>query len=400
MNHFKAQFPIFTNHPELVYLDSAATTQKPQPVIDAISHFYANDIAPVHRGIYALAQNASAQFEAVRTQLAQLIGANTSDTIIFTSGATASLNMVAYAWGRTHLKPGDIILLSEMEHHANFIPWQRLRDDIGVELRFIPVTSEYRLPRHKVVSAEDNPRVKLLALTHLSHVLGTINPIREIANDFPHAKLLVDAAQSLSHIHVNVAELGADFLACSAHKMFGPSGVGALYIRDEIAQTMEPFMTGGHMIERVTRETTTWAQPPAKFEPGTPNIEGVIGFGAAIRFVTTLGIETLIAHEKSLTEYALERLQSAGMRIIGPNTNNNRSGIISFEMPGLHPHDAADILNRDNIALRAGHHCAQPLMQALNLPGTLRASLHLYNTIDDIDALLEGLTTVTKILTR
>lgn len=394
----KSDFPIFTNHPDLVYLDSAATSQKPQAVIDAVADFYATSNANIHRGIYDLSQKATEAFEGVRQKTADFIGVADPSEIIFTANATEAINFVAYGWAKKHLKRGDIVVTSVMEHHSNFVPWLRLKEEIGIELVILPIDQEYRMDYQIDI---DFSRVKLIALTHASNVLGTINPIQDIAKYFKKkgadAKLLVDAAQSLPHLPVDVQTLGADFLAFSSHKMFGPSGVGVLYAKKALLNEMDPMIVGSHMIESVSKDQATWAEAPDKFEPGTRNIEGVIGLGAAIDYLQNLDMAKVEAYEKALTTYALDQFKKHKVKMFGPSSEENRLGVFSFAVGDVHPHDTAEILNRSQVAVRAGHHCAQPLMQALGVTGTTRASIYLYNTKADIDKLMQGINDVKRV---
>lgn len=397
MKSFKDDFPIFANNPDLVYLDSAATSHKPRVVSSAVNDFYERNTSAVHRGFYSLARVATERYESVRHTVSRFIGAESSDEIIFTSGTTAAINLIACSWAREVLKPGDIILLSDMEHHANLVPWQQVAMDSGAELKFIALDDDYCLDYRSAVLSTDVSRVKLVAVTHVSNVLGTINPVGEIKSFFPDAKVLVDAAQSVAHLPINVTQMGVDFLAFSAHKMFGPSGVGVLYVKNSLFRSMVPFMTGGHMINRVSRMGALWADAPACFEPGTPNIEGVIGLGAAIGYIESCGHEDILSYEHGLTDYLIEQLVSVGADIIGPAAKS-RSSVVSFQIPRIHPHDMAELLGRRGIAVRAGHHCAQPLMDALGLPGTVRASLSIYNTTEDVDALTRGIVESRRVL--
>lgn len=400
MNQYKTDFPIFDTYPELVYLDSAATSQKPKAVVDKITYHYTHTNANIHRGMYDLSQQATDQFEAVREQTAQFIGANDSSEIVFTSNATEAINLVAYGWAKKHLKKGDIIVTSIMEHHSNLVPWLRLKDEIGVEIHVLPVNEKYRLVYQ--TKDLDAARVKLVTLTHASNVLGTINPIREVIQYFKEqgidAKVLVDAAQSVPHFPVDVSDLGADFIAFSAHKMLGPTGVGVLWAEKDILDSMEPLASGGHMIASVTTKKTEWADAPARFEAGTRNIEGVIGFGAALAYLNHTGMEEIAAYEQALTAYALEQLsQQPNVKVFGPADANHRLPVFSFAVGNVHPHDISEVLNRRHIAIRAGRHCTQPLMQQLGVPGTARASLALYNTTEDVDACIAGIQEVKKI---
>lgn len=400
MKHLKSDFPIFAHHPELIYLDSAVTSQKPQSVIDAVSHFYTHQNANIHRGLYDLSQQATDLFEATRQKVADFVSATDSSEIIFTSNATEAINVVATGWAEKFLKSGDIIVTSEMEHHSNSVPWLSLKEKIGIKLIVLPIGKDYRLDYK--VSDIDFSRVKLLALAHASNVLGTINPITDIAAYFKRqgadAKLLVDAAQSVPHLPVDVKKLDADFVAFSSHKMLGPSGVGVLYAKKSLLAGMNPLLVGSQMISSVTKDAATWAEAPAKFEPGTRNLEGVIGLGAAIDYLQTIGMPRVAAYEHELTAYALQQFKSQkDVTIFGPTESNDRIGVFSFAIGNIHAHDVAEILNRSHVAIRAGHHCAQPLMETLGVAGTARASTYLYNTAEDIDALMLGIREVKRV---
>ncbi len=403
----KKDFPIFTNYPELVYLDSAATSQKPQAVISAVSEFYTTYNANIHRGIYDLSQHATGLFEEVRKKVADFIGAKRSSEIIFTSKTTESLNLVAFGWAKKHLKKGDIVVLSEMEHHANIVPWQQLKKEIGIELYYLSVNKEYNLDYKKIASLPltMTKKIKLLSFTHVSNVLGTINPLEEIISYFkklnPEMKICIDAAQSVPHIQIDVSKIDCDFLAFSAHKMLGPTGVGVLYAREELLENMDPLVFGGGMIRKVTKENVTWADAPDKFEGGTQNLEGVIGLGAAIEYLQKIGFETIRRHEQELIEYVIEKFaQNKDIVLFGHRDISSRLGIFSFAIEKVHPHDIAEVLNRNHIAVRAGHHCAQPLMDVLNVAGTVRASFYFYNTKSDIDRLCEGIEEVKKVFRK
>lgn len=400
MKHLKADFPIFTNHPGLVYLDSAATSQKPQAVIDAVADFYAKGNANIHRGLYELSARATDRFEAVRQQVADFINAGHASEIIFTANATEAINYTAYGWARKHLKSGDTIVTSEMEHHSNFVPWLRLKEELGIELILLPLDKDFRLD-YKSIDI-DFKRVKLIALAHASNVLGTINPVKAISEFFrtkgADAKLLIDAAQSVPHLPVDVQALDADFLAFSSHKMLGPSGVGVLYAKRSLLDAMDPMLVGSHMVASVNKDKAAWTDPPDKFEPGTRNIEGVIGLGAAIGYLESIGMTNIAKHEHELSIYALEKLSvRKDVKLFGPDQPDDRIGVFSFGIKNIHAHDTAEILNRSKIAVRAGHHCAEPLMQFLGVPGTARASIYLYNSRQDIDALISGIEEVKRI---
>jgi len=399
----KQDFPLFKNNPDLVYLDSSATSQKPQVVIDAVSNFYTNSNSNIHRGIYDLSQKATDKFEEVRKKVASFINAKDASEIIFTAGATESLNVVAFGWGRKFLKKGDIVVLSVMEHHANIIPWIQLKKELGIKLFYLPLTKDYRLNYKEIalLPLAKKKRIKLVTLTNASNVLGTVNPLDEIIPYFkklnPEMKICVDGAQSMPHLPTNVSELDCDFLSFSAHKMLGPSGVGVLYAKKELLESMDPFIFGGGMIKKVTKEEATWADIPEKFEAGTPNIAGVIGFATALDYLQKIGLENIQKHEQELTNYALEQFaKQKKVTLYGPKDSNNRLGVFSFLVDGVHPHDIAEILNRSHIAVRTGHHCTQPLMQTLGVVGTARASIYLYNTKEDINKLMEGIEEVKK----
>ncbi len=413
---FKNDFPIFTNNPDLIYLDSAATSQKPQSVIDAVSAFYANTNANVHRGIYTLSQEATVAYEAVREKVTHFIGAYGANEIVFTSNASAAINYVAYGWAKKFLQKDDVIVLSEMEHHSNIVPWLRLRDEIGVKLVYLPITKDYRLDYQSLISSlrgggllrsarNDKTiaadRIKLVALTQASNVLGTINPIEEIISYYKSegikATFLVDAAQSIPHLKLDVQQLDADFLVFSSHKMLGPSGIGVLWAKEQLLAEMEPLFVGSHMIKTVSKEKAVWQSGPQKFETGTGSLEGVVGLGAAIDYLQMIGMEKVMTFEKELTRYALEKLLTQPkLKLFGPNEASDRLGVFSFAIADIHPHDTAEILNRNYIAIRSGHHCAQPLMDRLGVVGTARASLYLYNTKEDVDKLVEGIGEVRK----
>lgn len=395
LSNFKKDFPIFKNYQELTYLDSAATSQKPQIVIDTVTEFYIKKNANIHRGIYKLAEEATATYEATRDVVARFIGAKSRNEIIFTSNTNQSINYVAEGWARKFLKKGDVVVLTEMEHHANLVPWLRLKDEIGIEIVFLPINEEGRL----IISVPAN--VKLLALTHISNVLGTINPIDDIIRQFkkrnPEIKVLIDAAQSIAHLPIDVQTLDCDFLTFSAHKMFGPSGVGVLWARQALLENMNPVIVGSHMIKTVTKEKVVYADVPEKFEAGTGNLEGVAGLRAAVAYIQKSGFETIMKHDAALTAYGLEKLTSLPyLKLHGPKTSENRIGIFSFEIPGIHPHDIAQVLDSHNVAIRSGHHCCQVLMKRLGVPATARASVSLYTTKEDIDRLVDGLAAVKK----
>ncbi|MGZ4105238.1 MAG: cysteine desulfurase [Actinomycetota bacterium] len=376
----------------LVWLDSAATTQKPRRVIDALTDFYEQHNSNVHRGVYQLAEEATELYEGARAKLAAFLGAAGKHEIVFTRSATESLNLVAYAWGRANLKTGDRIVVTEMEHHSNLIPWQLITQMTGAKIVPWPVTPEGFL------DMEAMPRVlegaKIVCVSQMSNVLGTINPIRQIA-DAAHAAgalVLVDGAQGVPHLVTNVAEMDCDFLAFSGHKMLGPTGSGGLWARAELLDAMPPFLGGGEMIMEVWMDHATYNEIPYKFEAGTPNIAQSIGLGAAVDYLNDLGMEDVRRHEIEIVTYALEQLSKIeGLRVFGPSDPQKRGGVVSFWMDDLHPHDLATIVDTEGIAIRAGHHCAQPLMRVLGVPATSRASFYVYNTNEDVDALVAAL---------
>jgi cysteine desulfurase/selenocysteine lyase len=401
----RADFPILDrtiNGKRLVFLDSAASSQKPVQVIEAIGHYYRTSHANVHRGIYRLSEEATDAYESARARIARFINAASKREIIFTRNATESINLVAYSWGRSNLRAGDEILLTEMEHHANLVPWQVLAQEKDAKLRFIPITDDGRLDLSEVDELLTE-RTKLVAFTQASNVLGTLTPARKIV-DMAHgvgAVTLVDGAQAAPHMPVDVQALGCDFYAFSGHKMCGPTGVGVLWGRRELLESMPPFLTGGEMIRRVELETSEWAEVPHKFEAGTPAIAEVIGLGAAVDYLTDLNMGAIRAHEKELTAYALERLiEVPGLTLYGPMDVETRGGVVAFVLDGVHPHDVAAILDGEAVAVRAGHHCAMPLHKRLSLPATTRASFYLYNTPEEVDRLVEALYKVKHIFNR
>lgn len=401
----RADFPILkrTIHGSpLIYLDSAATTQKPDVVINTISEYYRHTNANVHRGIYALSAQATELYEAARAKVAAFIGATSPEQIIFTRNTTESLNLVAHSWGLAHLQPGDEILLTEMEHHSNLVPWFLVAQKTGAVIRYLPIRDDGALSLEHW-GERFTTRTRMVAVTQVSNVLGVINPIAEIAALAHQGKaiVVVDAAQSVPHTQVNVTALDADFLAFSAHKMLGPTGVGVLYGRRELLEEMEPFLGGGDMIRTVTLTGATWNDLPWKFEAGTPNVAGVIGFGAAIDYLSALSMDAVRRHEVSLTRYALERLRELdSIEVYGPPDASRRAGVIAFNDRQIHPHDLATILDRRGIAIRAGHHCAQPLMERLGQTATARASFYVYNDRNDVDLFIAGLVVAEKFFGR
>ncbi len=391
-NRIRADFPILEQtvhgHP-LVYFDNAATTQKPRAVIEALRHYYEHDNANVHRGLHELSARATEAYEKSRQRVADYIGAASGDEIVFTRGTTESINLVAQAWGGKFLREGDVILLTEMEHHSNLVPWQLIAERVGARLRFIPVRDDGTLALEELSSLL-TPEVKLFACTHVSNSLGTINPVAELCTQARKvgALSLIDLAQSAGHMPVDVREIGCDFAAFSGHKMGGPTGIGALYARAEVLDAMPPWHGGGEMIVSVTLEKSTFKKAPHRFEAGTPNIAGAIGLAAAIEYIEGIGRAAIFEHDANLTTYALERLaELPGIRLLGPA--GTRGAIVSFVMTSAHPHDLTTFADQHGLALRGGHHCNQPLMRKFGVPGTTRASFYFYNTTAEIDRMVE-----------
>jgi cysteine desulfurase/selenocysteine lyase len=391
----RADFPILSRtvgDKPLVFLDSAATSQKPRRVLDAERDYYERHNANVHRGIYMLSEEATDLYEGARAKIAAFIGAPDPDTVIFNRGTTESINAIAHGWGRKFLKPGDEILLTDMEHHSNIVPWQLAAKATGATLRYLPITDDglLELSRLDTLLTE---RTKVFAVTGMSNSLGTLTPVRRLA-DAAHAVgavLVVDGAQLVPHVPVNVEELGCDFLTISGHKMLGPTASGGFYGRRELLEEMDPFLGGGHMIHEVFHEYSTWNEVPGKFEGGTMNIAQEIGLAAAVDYLEALGMDNVRAHEEEIAGYALERLQDAGARIFGPLDPTARGSAVSFSYKDVHPHDLATILNEEGVAVRAGHHCNQLVMRRFGVPATTRASFYVYNLKDEVDALVEAL---------
>jgi len=373
----------------LIYFDSAATSQKPRKVLDALQNYYEHNNANVHRGLHELSSRATEAYERSRRRVAEYLGAASPDEIVFTRGTTESINLVAQAWGGKFLREGDVILLTEMEHHSNLVPWQLLAERIGVRLRFVPVRDDGTLALEQLSSLLTR-EVKLFAFTHVSNSLGTINSIADLCEEARNvgALTLIDAAQSAGHLPINVRELGCDFLAFSGHKMCGPTGIGALYGRAEILSAIPPWHGGGEMIVSVTLERSAFKKAPHRFEAGTPNIAGAIGLEAAIDYIEQIGRPAIFEHDMQLAHYAMERLEELpGMRVLGPRAE--RGALVGFVMKSVHPHDLTTFADRYGLALRGGHHCNQPLMRRFGLPGTTRASFYFYNTKEEIDRMIE-----------
>lgn len=400
VEQYRKDFPILEQKiygKPLVYLDNAATSQKPQVVMDTLSRYYSEQNANIHRGVYFLSEQATDAFEKVREKVKQFIHAASAKEIIFVRGATEGINLIAQSFGRAFLKAGDEILISTMEHHSNIVPWQILCQQTGAKLRAAPINDQGELilaEFSKLIS----PKTKLVSMTHVSNVLGTINPIKEII-ELAHQRqipVVIDGAQAAPHVKIDVQELDCDFYVFSSHKVFGPTGVGVVYGKSELLEKMPPYQGGGDMISAVTFEKTTYNTVPYKFEAGTPNIADVIAFGAALDYIAGIGIDRIANYEHELLKYATEALSKIpGLRMIG--TAKNKTGVISFVMGQIHPHDIGTILDREGIAIRAGHHCAMPLMERFKVPATARASFAFYNTKEEIDRLAEGIHTVLEV---
>jgi cysteine desulfurase / selenocysteine lyase len=395
LEEIRGQFPLLAREQDgqpLAYLDNGATSQKPLAVIEALDRYWREQNANVHRGVYRLSEEATALYEGARGVVASRLGAHRRE-VVFVRNATEALNLVAYSWGRANLRAGDRILLTEMEHHSNIVPWYQLAAEREAELDWAPVTDDGRLDLEAFGALlERGPRI--VAVAHVSNVLGTVNPIAEIAGMTRDAGalLVVDGAQAGPKLALDMAELGVDFYAITSHKMYGPTGIGALYGRRELLDEMPPFIGGGSMIRHVRRDEITWAEVPAKFEGGTPAIGEAVGFAAAVEWLDGVGLEAAHAHEAELTGYALERLREVpGLRLFGPPPGDDRAGIVSFALEGVHPHDVSEILDRHAVCARAGHHCAQVLMERLGVPATTRASFAVYNTREEVDRLTEAL---------
>jgi len=399
----RADFPILRrdiNGHRLIYLDSASSSQKPQVVIDAMTEYYEQHNANVHRGIYTIAEEATAAFEGARVTVARFINAPDSHELVWTRNATEAINLVAYSWGRRNVGRGDQIILTEMEHHANLVPWQLLVQEVDGDLEFIPITDDGIL-RLDVFEVLLRLKPKLVAFTHVSNTLGTINPVREMV-DMAHAAgalVLIDGAQAVPHVPVDVQALGCDFYAFSGHKMLGPMGSGALWARRELLEAMPPFMSGGDMIREVHLRRSEFNEIPYKFEAGTPAVGDAIGLGVAAEYLTAIGMDAVREHERALLAYALDVLPRAvpDIELYGPMDPDIRGGVVPFNLPGIHPHDVAQVLDRSGIAVRAGHHCTMPLHERLDLAATARASFSVYTTTADIDALAAGLVEVQRV---
>ena len=408
----RADFPILDrqiHNKPLVYFDNAATSQKPVQVIDAISDYYKNHNANVHRGVHKLSEEATEAYESARKKIAKFVNVGDSRQIVFTRNATEAINLVAYSWGRANIKKGDEILLTQMEHHSNLVPWQILAKEVGAKLRFISIDTKGEL---RIKSGElgeyVTPKTKLVAVTHVSNVLGTINPVKEFIHQLKtlnsNTKVLVDGEQAVPHMPVSIQNINPDFYVFTAHKMLGPTGVGVLYAKKGLLEKMEPFLGGGDMILEVNWEDSSWNYVPWKFEAGTPNIAGVVGFGVAVDYLSSLGMKNVRKHEKELTDYVLEKLSKvANLVIYGPLDPEKRGGVVSFNIVNekgkvaIHPHDLASILDAEGVATRSGHHCAQPLMEVLQIPAAARISFYVYNNKEEVDRLVLAIEKAKKI---
>ncbi|MEA2517583.1 MAG: cysteine desulfurase / selenocysteine lyase [Actinomycetota bacterium] len=392
----RKDFPIFETQAHgkrLVYLDSAATSHKPRQVIDRMVRFYETENANVHRGLYELGEKATVAYEGAREACARFIGARSPRSIVFTRGTTESINLIRFTWAKENIHEGDEILVTEMEHHSNLIPWQLFCADTGAVLRHLPLDESCAHLQMDVLQQYVTEKTKLVCVTLMSNVLGTVNPVRRIA-DAAHsvgARILVDAAQAAPHMKFDVNDLDADFLAYSAHKMCGPTGAGVLYGREDLLEAMPPFMGGGEMIREVWSDRATFNEIPYKFEAGTPNIAQAIGMGAAVEYLEALDMDAVHQHETEVATYAIKQLKEIGAKIYGPTDPAERGGVVSFNLEEVHPHDMATILDQEGVCIRAGHHCAQPLMRKLGVPATARASFYVYNTPDEVDALIAAL---------
>ena len=404
IENIRKDFPILKrtvrDNKPLVYLDNASTTQKPNQVIDAITNYYQTYNANIHRAVYALAEEATAAYEETRDKIANFLNIPNREEIIFVRGTTEAINLVAYSWGRTHIKEGDIIVTTEYEHHSNIVPWQLLVQEKGAKLEYIEIDENGELKLDQLDKYLTTGKVKLVTFSLMSNVLGTISDADAIISKCKNAGVLtlIDGAQAVPHMKVDLGTLGCDFFAFSGHKMLGPTGIGVLWVKKQVLETMNPFHGGGDMIREVHKYETTWNDLPYKFEAGTPNIADVIGLGAAIDYLTNLGLDKIREHEVELTKYALEKMSHVkGMKIYGTKDISKRGGVISFNFSDVHPHDVAQIIDEEGIAVRSGHHCAQVLMEKLDVAATSRASFYIYNTKEDVDALVNSLEKVARL---
>jgi cysteine desulfurase/selenocysteine lyase len=396
----RADFPILSQRirgKPLVYLDNAATTQKPRAVLDAIKAYYETENSNIHRGVHTLSERATKSYENARLKARAFLNAADAREIVFVRGATEGINLVAHSFGRTHLRPGDEVLVTAMEHHSNIVPWQILRDERGIVLKVAPIDDDGSVKLDELEKLL-SPKTRLVSVAHVSNALGTVNPVKRIV-EMAHGRgipVLVDGAQAAPHLRIDVQDLGCDFYVFSGHKVYGPTGIGVLYGKAHLLEELPPYQGGGEMILSVTFEKTVYNRIPHKFEAGTPNIEGVIGLGAALDYLTGLGLDAVAAHEEALLEHGTKVLSAVpGLKIIG--TAPEKAGVISFVLDGIHPHDIGTILDREGIAIRTGHHCAQPVMERFGIPATARASFGVYNTTEEIDALAAGLKKVSEV---
>ena len=396
VNRIRQDFPILSREVHglpLVYLDNAATSQKPRSVIQALADYYEGYNSNVHRGVHSLSMEATDRYEEARSKVARFIGAAEPESIVWTRNTTEGINLVAHTWARQNIGPGDEIVVSQIEHHSNLVPWQQVAAAQGAELRFLPMAADGSMDMGEVDSII-TPRTRLLAVVHSSNSLGTIHPVKELAAKARSvgAAVLIDGAQSVPHMPVDVADLDCDFLAFSGHKMMGPTGIGALYVKRDVLEEMEPFLTGGEMVLEVSYERASWNALPMRFEAGTPNIADAIALGAAVDYLDALGMDNVRAHEVELTRYALDRFQELEeIDVFGPADLDRRGGVVSFNSADVHPHDLGTVLDRQGIAIRTGHHCTMPVMRKLGLAATARASFYAYNTEDEVDLLVDGI---------
>ena len=404
LEDIRKDFPVLNRRvrddKKLVYLDNAATTQKPNQVIDAITDYYQNHNSNIHRAVHALAEESTEAFEVTRDKVAEFLNIQNREEIVFVKGTTEAINLVAYAWGRDNVKKGDIVITTEYEHHSNIVPWQLLRDETGAKLEYIDIDENGELKLEQLDEYLATGNVKLVAISHVSNVLGTITDIQKVIKKCKDvgAKILIDGAQAVPHMKVDIGKLDCDFYAFSAHKMLGPTGGGILWARKERLENMKPFHGGGDMIREVHKYETTWNDLPYKLEAGTPNVADVICFAAAIDYLTKIGMDNVRSHEVELTKYALEKMSNVkGLTIYGPKDPQKASGVISFNFNDVHPHDVATIIDKNGVAIRSGHHCAQVLMEKLNVAATNRASFYIYTTKEEVDTLIDSLEQVAKV---
>ncbi len=404
LEEIRKDFPVLNRRvrddKKLVYLDNAATTQKPNQVIDAITDYYQNHNSNIHRAVHALAEESTEAFEVTRDKVASFLNIQNREEIVFVRGTTEAINLVGYAWGRDNVQKGDIVVTTEYEHHSNIVPWQLLTQEVGAELKYIDIDDNGELMLDQLDEYLATGKVKLVAISHVSNVLGTITDIQQVITKSKNAgaKILVDGAQAVPHMKVDIDKLGCDFYAFSAHKMLGPTGVGILWARKEILENMKPFHGGGDMIREVHKYETTWNDLPYKFEAGTPNVADVICFAAAIDYLSNIGMDNIRNHEIELTQYALEKMSKVkGLTIYGPRDPQKASGVISFNFNDVHPHDVATIIDKNGVAIRSGHHCAQVLMEKLNVAATNRASFYIYTTKEEVDTLIDSLEQVAQV---